>query len=121
MNIKLTEKNFLLYAMNHYNNVSCVTLEEFQEDMKLFTYVKKQLGKKEANKRLLLNHIIILFNIFGEATLNMLFYRVEEKHWGILATYLIYINRMTETIPGHSIKLSDLQLDRTVIAELRKL
>jgi hypothetical protein len=119
--MKLNEKNFLLYAMHHYQNVSCVTLDEFQEDLKTFTYIKKQLGKQETNQRLLLNHIIILFNIFGDTALNMLFYRVEQKHWGILATYLVFINRMPEEIPEHNIKLSELSLDSKVVEELRKL
>jgi len=121
MNVKLTEKNFLLYAMHHYNNVSCMTVEEFQEDLKLFTYIKKQLGKAEANHRLLLNHIIILYNIFGDAALNMLFFRVEPKQWNILATYLVFINRMPDVVPGHNVQLVDLQLEQRVIEELRKL
>lgn len=117
----LTEKNFLLYAMHHYQNTSCITVEEFEEDLKIFTYIKKQLGKQESNTRLLLNHIIILFNIFGDAALNMLFFKVDRKQWGILATYLLYINRMTDEVPGHNIKLTDLTLDEKVIEELRKL
>lgn len=121
MNVILNEKNFLLYAMHHYNNVSCVTVEEFQEDLKLFTYIKKQLGKQEANKRLLLNHIIILFNIFGDAALNMLFYKIDPSQWGTLATYLVFINRMPDELPHYNIKLTDLQLDNKAIEDLRKI
>jgi len=117
----LTESNFLLYAMHHYQNPSCVTLEEFEEDLKRLTYIKKLLARADKNVRLLLNHIIIFYNVFGDAATRLLFHRVDKEQWGSLATFLLYLDRMPDEIPEVGLKTSDLRLNTTVIDELRKL
>jgi hypothetical protein len=122
---KLTESNFLLYAMHHYDNPQCHTLEEFEEDLKKFLYLKKLLSRYkvggELRERLILNHIIVLYNIFGDAATRMLFYKIDKANWATLITFLVYLNRMPETLPEYSIILSDIPLDETVIATLRKI
>lgn len=122
---KLTESNFLLYAMHHYDNPQCHSLEEFEEDLKKFLYLKKLLSRYKANgelrERLILNHIIVLYNIFGDATTRMLFYKIDKSNWATLITFLVYLNRMPDTLPEYNIILSDIPLDETVISTLRKI
>ena len=125
MTEKLNENNFLLYAMHHYDNTQCHSLAEFEEDLKKILYLKKLLSRYKNNgelrERLILNHIIVLYNIFGDAATRMLFYKVEESCWDVLVTFLVYLDRMPETIPEYGIILSEIKLDETVIATLRKI
>lgn len=125
MTEKLNDSNFLLYAMHHYDNPQCHSLEEFEEDLKKILYLKKLLSRYKNNgelrERLILNHIIVLYNIFGESATRMLFYKVEESCWDVLITFLVYLDRMPETIPEYGIILSEIKLDETVIATLRKI
>ncbi len=125
MHEKLNEGNFLVYAMHHYDNPQCHSVAEFEEDLKKILYLKKLLSRyknnNELRERLILNHIIVLYNIFGEAATNMLFYKVEESCWDVLVTFLVYLGRMPETIPQYGIKLSEIKLDETVIATLRNI
>jgi len=122
---KLTESNFLLYAMHNYDNPQCHSLDEFQEDLKKFLYLKKLISRykkdNELRERLILNHIIVLYNVFGDATTNMLFYKIDEQSWDVLITFLVYLERMPEELPNYAIKLSDIKLDETIIASLRKI
>lgn len=117
----VNDSNFLLVAMHHYQNPSCVSLEEFQEDLRRITYIKKLLAKPEKNVRLLLNHIVVFYNVFGEVATRLLFHRVERELWGTLATFLLYLDRMPETIPEQGVVTSELRLNSLVIEELRKI
>ena len=125
MTEKLTENNFLLFAMHHYDNPQCHSVVEFEEDMKRFLYLKKlftrYLQNEELRERLILNHIIVLYNIFGDAATTMLFYKLEEKYWRSLVTFLVYLDRMPEEISQYGISLSEVELDETVIKALRKI
>jgi len=122
---KLTESNFLLYAMHNYDNPQCHSLDEFQEDLKKFLYLKKLISRykkdNELRERLILNHIIVLYNVFGDATTNMLFYKIDEQSWDVLVTFLVYLERMPEELPNYAIKLSNIRLDEIIIASLRKI
>lgn len=125
MTEKLTENNFLLFAMHHYDNPQCHSVVEFEEDMKRFLYLKKLFTRysqnEELRERLILNHIIVLYNIFGDAATTMLFYKLEEKYWRSLVTFLVYLDRMPEEISQYGISLSEIELDETVIKALRKI
>lgn len=125
MQEKLTDNNFILYAMHHYDNPQCHSLEEFDEDLKKFLYLKKLLSRYKVNgelrERLILNHIIVLYNIFGESATRMLFHKIDSSCWTVLITFLVYLERMPETIPEFGITLSDIPLDETVVATLRKI
>lgn len=125
MTEKLNENNFLVYAMHHYDNPQCHSLEEFEEDLKKILYLKKLLSRYKNNgelrERLILNHIIVLYNIFGDSATRMLFYKVEKSCWDVLVTFLVYLDRMPETIPEYGIVLSEIKLDENVIATLRKI
>ena len=96
---ELTEDNFTLYAMKHYDNPTCKGIEEFKEDLKRFRYLKRLLKKfrpgSGLNQRLIINHIIVIYNLFGvEASTKMLFFKTEEKQWPLLKTFLVFLDRM---------------------------
>lgn len=122
---KLSESNFLRYAMHHYDNPQCHSIEEFEEDLKKFLYLKKLFSRykkdDDLRERLILNHIIVLYNVFGDATIDMLFFKIDEDCWNSLVTFLVYLDRMPETLPKYSIKLSDIALDEKIISVLRKI
>ena len=122
---KINEGNFLVYAMHHYDNPQCHSLAEFEEDIKKFLYLKKLLSRYKNNgelrERLILNHIIVLYNIFGDAATRMLFHKIEESCWDALITFLVYLDRMPESLPEFNIVLSEVVLDETIIAILRKI
>ena len=122
---KLTENNFLIFAMNHYDNPQCHSLEEFDEDLKKFLYLKKLITRykkdNDLKERLILNHIIVLYNVFGNNATRMLFYKIDKECWNVLTTFLIYLGHMPESIPEYNLVLSDIKLDEKVIAVLRKL
>lgn len=116
----INDSNFLLVAMHHYQNPNCISVEEFQEDLRRITYIKKLLVRPEKNVRLLLNHIITFYNVFGDISTQLLFHKVEREYWGSLATFLVYIDRMPDEVPG-KVLLSDLKLNTSVIETLRKI
>lgn len=122
---KLNENNFLVFAMNNYDNTQCHSLAEFEDDLKKFIYLKKLIYRYknagELKERLILNHIIVLYNIFGDSTTRMLFYKIESDLWPQLITFLVYLNRMPETIPEYGVRLSDIKLDEEIITALRKI
>lgn len=123
--MKLTEETFIVFAMNNYSNIQCITLAEFEEDLKKITYVKKLLYRYKNNgelcERMILNHLIVIFNVFGNASLKMLFFRIEEELWNYLVTFLIYLQRMPEQLPDSNIKTSEISLDQGIIERLRKI
>ncbi|MFY8212113.1 MAG: hypothetical protein ACOVLB_05545 [Candidatus Nanopelagicus sp.] len=125
MKEKLNESNFLVFAMHHYDNPQCHSLQEFEEDLKKFLYLKKLISRYKNNgelrERLILNHIIVLYNIFGESATQMLFYKIDESCWDSLITFLVYLDRMPETIPELNIVLSNIVLDENIISTLRKI
>lgn len=99
---ELNEENFELFAANNYNNPQCVDIEEFHEDLARFKYLKRLLRKYlqtgEIQERLVLNHLIIIYNVFGiEAANRMVFYRIEEELWPALKPFLIYLNYLPES------------------------
>jgi hypothetical protein len=89
-----------MFAMKHYENPQAVTQEDFYDDMKRFKWIKRLLNKYrntgEMNVHLLLNHFIILYNIFGDATTPLLFYRIDSELWNILKTFIVYLGRLPE-------------------------
>jgi len=111
--------------MHHYDNPQCHSLEEFDEDLKKFLYLKKLISRYkkdgELRERLILNHIIVLYNVFGEATTNLLFYKIDESCWDVLVTFLVYLERMPEELPNYSIILSNIRLDERIISSLRQI
>ena len=125
----LNEKNFLLYAMKEYNNPQCIDIEEFNDDLRKIKYIKRLFNQYASEgvlkERLLLNHIIIFYNVFPpKAATKILFYKIEERFWPILKTFLFYLNLLPEneigTIMGKKIKSKEIDFDQGVINTLRK-
>ena len=97
---ELNENNYLLFAIKFYNNPQSVTMEDFQSDLKRIRYVKRLLKKYknggELKTHLILNHLIILFNVFDDAAVPLLFYNLEEDLWPLIKSFLIFLNRLPE-------------------------
>ena len=97
---ELTEENLFLYAAKHYRNPQFTDIEEFYEDLKRFKYIKRLINRyiehDELAERLILNHLIVIFNSFGiEGSLNILELKMDEKHWPVLKPFLIYLKYIT--------------------------
>lgn len=125
---QLTNENFLMYAIKHYDNPSCSGLKEFNDDLKRFRYIKRLLKRYqntgEVKERLLINHLVVLYNVFGvDATNNMLFFKINEKLWPELKTFLVFLNYMPTTInyKGHILAGSDIPLEDNIVEILRKI
>ena len=125
----LNEKNFLLYAMKEYNNPQCTEVEEFNDDLKKIKYIKRLLNQYVSEgvlkERLLLNHIIVFYNVFPPAAATrILFFKIEERFWPILKPFLFYLKLMPEdrieSIMGKEIKTNEILMDQGVIDSLRK-
>lgn len=99
--MKLTESTFLLYAAKHYENPHCSDIAEFEEDLKRFQYLRKLFGRykqtQELKERLILNHLIVLYNCFGLEATNMLFMKLDEYH-EYLKPFVVYLNFMPDFI-----------------------
>jgi hypothetical protein len=128
MKFELTEENFMMYAMKHYDNPYCKGMAEFLDDIKRFKYIKRLLGKyinnDDLKERLIINHIIILNNLFGvEAATKMLFFKIDKKYWSQLKTFLVFLNYMPEKIvltDDSPIFGSEIALDPKIIEILRR-
>ena len=122
---KLNENNFLLFAMNHYDNTQCYSLEEFNDDLKRFLYLKKLFSRYknecDLKENLILNHLIVIYNIFGEHATNMLFFKIDKEYWDTLTTFLVFLERMPDELSQYDIKLSEIKLDEYIIHTLRKI
>ena len=98
---ELTEDNFLLFAIKNYENPQAVTKEDFDKDLNHFKYIKRLLNKYkntgEVKAHLLLNHFIILYNIFGDAATPMLFYKMDRHLWSAMKTFILFLNRLPES------------------------
>lgn len=125
IDLPINDNTFLLVAMHHYDNTQCTSIAEFEEDLKRFGYLKKLFSRYKENndlkERLIVNHITILYNLFGIVTTELLFFKIDKQHWDILATFLVYLNRMPERVPEFGVDINDLQLDETVLNTLRSL
>ena len=117
---KLTKDNIMMYAIQHYHNPSCEGMSEFKDDIKRFKYIKRLFRKYEETgilkERLLLNHIIVLNNLFGaEASSTLLFFKTEQTHWPALKGILEFLNIMPvndlqDILSDNNIKQSLLEL-----------
>lgn len=99
--MKLTESTFLLFASKHYDNPQCSDISEFEEDLKRFQYLRKLFGRyrqdNDLKERLILNHLIIIYNVFGPEATNMLFMKLHEYH-DYLKPFVEYLNFMPQII-----------------------
>ena len=125
----LNDSNIEPYCIKHYDNPQCLAMEDYHNDMRRFKYIKRLLNQfsndNEIKVRLLLNHIIMVYNIFdNEAATRILFFKIDSKHWDILKTVLIFLNRMPKNIKGinsRNIIASDIQLNDKIVTMLREI
>ena len=119
---ELTAENFLLFAIKHYENPQAVTKEDFEKDLNHFKYIKRLLKRYkntgELKAHLLLNHFIILYNIFGEGTTAMLFYKIEEEMWTIMKTFVVFLDKLPEY--PHCF-IHDVEIDEYCLSELGRI
>lgn len=122
----LNDTNFLLYAAKCYDVKKSAGAEEFYEDLKRFQYLKRLFKRyEEANDlkvRLILNHIIVLYNCFGPEATNMLFFKLKEYHHYI-KPFVLFLNYMPETVHYEDLIIlnSDISMDQLIVTELRKI
>lgn len=125
----VNEDNFVLFAAKHYNNPQCYDTEEFYDDLKRFKYIKRLFNRFEQTgdlkERLILNHILILYNMFGDAATLMLFVKLKG-HYTLLKPFLVLINRMPDRILGvetrdNIVYNCDIAMNQEIINALRKI
>ena len=117
---ELTEENLLLYAAKAYYKPNFSDIEEFYEDLKRFKYIKRLVNRylehEELSERLILNHLIVIFNSFGmEPSLKILKLKLEERHWPVIKPFLIFLNYIKND------KYTGITMDPEVVNVLRKI
>ena len=117
---QLTDENLLIYAAKHYTNPRCIDAEEFYEDLNRIKYIKRLLNKYEESgnisERLILNHLIVFFNVFGiEPALNMLEFKLDDKYWPVIKPFLIFLRYIRND------QYTDIKMDQNVVDVLRKI
>ncbi len=119
---ELNESNYLLFAIKFYDNPQAVTKDDFESDLKRIRYVKRLLKRYknsgELKVHLILNHLIVLFNVFNDATVPLLFYNLEEDLWPSIKRFLVFLNR----IPEYPKTLVDeIEADQNCLLQLKAL
>ena len=125
----LNDDNFLMFAMKEYNDIQCTDIEEFYDDLKKIKYIKRLFNiyknTGQLKERLILNHLIVFYNVFPiQSGTRILFYKIEKSFWPMLKTFLVFLDRMPETIDsirGEMIRTSDIQLDEGIVTRLRSI
>ena len=117
---KITPQNVVMYAIKNYDNPQCEGEKEFEDDLKRFKYIKRLLRRYYETgvlkERLLLNHLIVLNNVFSiEAATTLLLYKIQPSYWPALKSFLIYLN----SIDGK--ELTEIEHDKSVLNTLRQI
>jgi hypothetical protein len=97
---ELNEDNYLLFAIKFYDNPQAVTKDDFEDDLKRIKYVKRLLKRYKntgvLKTHLILNHLTVLFNVFDDAAVPLLFYNLERELWSYIKSFLVFLNRLPE-------------------------
>ena len=117
---KITSDNIIMFAMKHYDNPQCDGEHEFQDDLKRFKYIKRLLKKyidtQILIERLLLNHFLVIKNVFGStAAITLLLHKLERIHYPAMKSFLIYLNML------HDYELKFIDEDKYVLETLKEL
>ena len=124
----LTNENIMLYAIKSYDKPNML-MSEFKEDMKRFNYLKRLFRRyrkmDELRERLVINHLVVIYNVFGpEVATRLLFFKMSKDDYSALKTYLLFLSYMPEKvkgIKGHDIISSDISVDMRVANSLRQI
>lgn len=125
----LTDANVHLYQMKSYDNPSCHTMDEFLDDMKRIKYIKRLFyryhTKKQLKERLILNHLIVLYNVLGnEACTRILFLKIDSEQYYILKSFLLFINKLPPVVSGvenKDVHTADIDYDINILSTLDKI
>ena len=117
---ELNDENFTLFAIRHYDNPQCTSTEEYYEDIRRFRYLKRLLKRYkktgELRERLILNHLIVLCNLFGvDNTIKMLEFKLEKEFWPTIKTCLLYLGYVNEDWR------QDIAMDKEVVKRMREM
>ena len=119
---ELNEDNFLLFAIKNYENPQSVTKEDFDKDLNHFKYIKRLLKRYkntgELKIPLLINHFIVLYNIFGDAATPMFFFKIEKELWSSMKTFVLFLNKLPEYPKCY---IHDVPVDLNCLTELQKI
>jgi hypothetical protein len=119
---ELNEDNYLLFAIKFYDNPQSVTMEDFESDLKRIRYVKRLLKryKKDGELKihLILNHLTILFNVFDDAAVPLLFYNLERELWPSIKSFLLFLNRLPEY---PRTQIHDIEQDYECLSQLQSI
>mgnify|MGYP005992872533 CR=1 FL=1 len=123
----LIDENIEYYCIKHYDNPQCTSIDDYKEDLKKFKYLKRLFNSYFLNgdlkHRLILNHLIMLFNVFeNRALIRILFYKFDEQYYPLLKTFLIFLDRMPKKIKGIKgvdITDTDVKIDEKAVTKLR--
>jgi|TARA_B100002019_G_C21181397_1_gene553893 hypothetical protein len=116
---ELNEDNYVMFAIKHYENPHAVTQDDFYEDLKRFKWIKRLLKRYQTTgilkSHLLINHFIILYNVFGEAATPLLFFKIDRELWPVVKTFVVYLGRLPE-YPRST--LHDIPIDTNCLQDL---
>ena len=116
---ELNEDNYMMFAIKHYENPHAVTQDDFYEDLKRFKWIKRLLKRYQTTgilkSHLLINHFIILYNVFGEAATPLLFFKIDRELWPVVKTFVVYLGRLPE-YPRST--LHDIPIDTNCLQDL---
>ena len=117
---KITSENVVMFAIRHYDNPQCEGEKEFQDDLKRFKYIKRLLRKYYdtgvLKERLLLNHLIVLNNVFGpDACATLLLYKIQQEYWPAMKSFLLFLNVLKEN------ELKEIEKDKKILEILEEL
>lgn len=119
---ELNESNYYLFAIKFYDNPQALTMEDFENDLKRIRYVKRLLKKYKSTgvlkTHLILNHLIVLFNVFNDAAVPLLFYNLESDLWPSIKSFLVFLNRIPEY---PKTKVHDIREDEKCLSHLQKI
>ena len=122
---ELTNENYLMFALLHYDNPHCVDIKEYFEDVRKLKYIKRLFNRYKEDgvmkERLILNHLISFYNVFeNEAATRLLFFRVGKEYHSVLKTFLVFLNRMPKQV-NENLYSDSIQLDDKITEILRNL
>jgi hypothetical protein len=113
----LNDDNFIMFAMKNYDSPSCIDIDEFNEDLLRFKYLKRLLNRYnngDLQERLILNHLIVLFNVFGVKAANkMVLYKIDKRYWPALKPFLVYLGYIKDG------DMVDVPMDMHIVEVLR--
>jgi hypothetical protein len=116
---ELTEENLFLYAAKHYYSPTFTDADEFNDDLNRFKYIKRLVNRylsgEELPDRLIMNHLIVVSNVFGiEAMLEILGLKLEKKHWAVIKPFLIFLKYIKND------QYTEIEMDKVVIQKIRE-